>query len=318
MSKMKLSDIAQAINQKGRPLLENMESTQQMFEERIRTLREQRNKLAAIEAEAIRQRNEQAAAAAKGQEADAAQADASGDAAAQQAAPAAPIEPVQTVQTTVVAPSEFIRSAAQPKYNKPRQQAPGQPRPAQGGAQQKNRPQGAQAQGCPQVQQRTDAARGPARTPHGNGQAPARQPRPNGAQGTRDFAPRGDRGDYAQRQQRNFNGGANAQGGPQRRNDGQRPQQQRAAGGPAAAGRRPAPRAGATPLVPPVEKERVSNYDPNRSAYNKNSNGDKKPKNKKQIMKETLASKRGSDDRVYGPRKRKPKRQEPKTYIEAI
>ncbi|GEM_PF-176021 len=68
-------------------------------------------------------------------------------------------------------------------------------------------------------------------------------------------------------------------------------------------------------LAPPLEKERVSNYDPNKSAYdNKKHDYDKKSASRKLILNKTQNS---FDDSRYHKGRRK-KSQEPKMYIEPI
>ena len=60
-------------------------------------------------------------------------------------------------------------------------------------------------------------------------------------------------------------------------------------------------------LLPVMEKERVSNYDPNKNNYNRQHDPEKKaPKQKKQIMKETVRAAGGLDDEWR--RSKKPKK----------
>ena len=75
---------------------------------------------------------------------------------------------------------------------------------------------------------------------------------------------------------------------------------------------RPAPRAAIE--TPAVEKERVSNYDPNKSNYNRNYDNDRKAKPRKGIVEKGAVMR--DDERVRG--RRKPKKQAPAHVIEPI
>ncbi len=71
--------------------------------------------------------------------------------------------------------------------------------------------------------------------------------------------------------------------------------------------------------LPPVqEKERVSNYDPNRSAYSKKDLGEKKLRPKKQMPYKKNSPGMQFDDRMYGNRRNKRKNNQPKMHIEPI
>ncbi|MFZ5975565.1 MAG: translation initiation factor IF-2 [Bacillota bacterium] len=87
--------------------------------------------------------------------------------------------------------------------------------------------------------------------------------------------------------------------------------------GRAAAARKPGKAKPINAVLPPAqEKEKVSNYDPNRSAYSKDNQSEKKPRSKKAVLKKINDS-NGFEDRVYGSRR--PKRKAPeKTHIEPI
>jgi translation initiation factor IF-2 len=69
-------------------------------------------------------------------------------------------------------------------------------------------------------------------------------------------------------------------------------------------------------LPPPQEKEKVSNYDPNRSAYSQKDTAEKKPRSRKATLKKQLSA--GLDDRTYGSRRPKRKTTEAKAHIEPI
>ena len=64
-----------------------------------------------------------------------------------------------------------------------------------------------------------------------------------------------------------------------------------------------------TPAVPPMEKGRVSNYDPKKSSYTRVFDSDKRQKSKKQLEKERYAKQGGIDEVIRGRRPRK--RQQP-------
>ena len=70
------------------------------------------------------------------------------------------------------------------------------------------------------------------------------------------------------------------------------------------------------PLPPAQEKEKVSNYDPNRSAYAKDKVGEKKPRSRRTHRKGSGPI--GLDDRMYGSRRPKRKSADMKKRIEPI
>ena len=138
--------------------------------------------------------------------------------------------------------------------------------------------QGAQGQGRPYGQQRPYGQRdGQQQRPYGQGGGN----RPYGQRdGARPFAPRDKDADAPQQQRR----------APQQR-----------AGGFA--------RSRGPELVPVMEKERVSNYDPNKNNYQRQHDPEKKAqKPKKQIMKESVRAAGGLDDEWR--RSKKPKKQQ--------
>ncbi len=97
---------------------------------------------------------------------------------------------------------------------------------------------------------------------------------------------------------------------PGQRGGAGRPQQRGGFGG----------RTRAPELTPVVEKERVSNYDPNKQNYQRQHDPEKKqPKQKKAIMKETFAASGGLDDDWRGSKKRPRKgQQQQQTHIEPV
>ncbi|MEG1560746.1 MAG: translation initiation factor IF-2, partial [Clostridia bacterium] len=76
-------------------------------------------------------------------------------------------------------------------------------------------------------------------------------------------------------------------------------------------------RSAGTPVAPPIGKERVSNYDPNKSAYERSHEFDKKTKNKKAILKETTPGVWDEDSRM-GNRRRPRKQPAPVFKMEPI
>lgn len=98
-------------------------------------------------------------------------------------------------------------------------------------------------------------------------------------------------------------GGFNKEDGGQRQRSAQRPQR---TGGMSAA-----------PVMPSLEKERVSNYDPNKKNYRKNHDNDQTPKNNK---KDSVRRQQnfGDDDEFFRVRKPKREKKEPKRVIEPI
>ena len=162
---------------------------------------------------------------------------------------------------------------------RPQQSGGYAPRPQQGGYQQ--RPQQGSYQQRPQdggYQQRPQQSGGYA-------------PRPQQGGG---YAPRPQGGGYAPRPQ----GGGYAQG------SGYAPRP--AQGGFARGGKPPAP------ITPSVSKERVSNYDPNKSNYTRNYEAEKKARSKKALQKETVAPVARSawdEDAPMGGNRRRPRKQ---------
>ena len=112
-------------------------------------------------------------------------------------------------------------------------------------------------------------------------------------------------GGYQQRPQ----GGGYQQGGYQQRPQGgggfQRPQGEGFQRRPSM-GAKPA-----APIAPAVGKEKVSNYDPNKSNYTRNYEAEKKARNKKAIQKEAVPIARAAwdEDAPMGSSRRKPRRQ---------
>ena len=71
-------------------------------------------------------------------------------------------------------------------------------------------------------------------------------------------------------------------------------------------------------LTPTIEKERVSNYDPNKQNYQRQHDPEKKvPKQKKAILKESFAAKGGLDDDWRGSKKR-PRKDQKQVHIEPV
>ena len=200
--------------------------------------------------------------------------------------------PEPRVQKTPPAQGGYQQHTIDPAMYQQRPQGSYQQRP-QGGYQQ--RPQGEGYQQRPQggYQQR----------PQGEGY----QQRPQGGYQQR---PQGEgfqqrpQGGYQQRPQ----GGGFQQGGYQQRPQGggfQRPQGegfQRRPG----MGAKPA-----APIAPAVGKEKVSNYDPNKSNYTRNYEAEKKARTKKAIQKEAVPIARAAwdEDAPMGSSRRKPRKQ---------
>ncbi len=163
-----------------------------------------------------------------------------------------------------------------------------QQRPQQGGYQQ--RPQQGGYQQRPQdggYQQRPQQGGYAPRPQQGGGYAP--RPQQGGG-----YAPRPQGGGYTPRPQ----GGGYAQSG------GYAPRP--AQGGFARGGKPPAP------ITPSVSKERVSNYDPNKSNYTRNYEAEKKARSKKALQKETVAPVARStwdEDAPMGGNRRRPRKQ---------
>ncbi len=66
------------------------------------------------------------------------------------------------------------------------------------------------------------------------------------------------------------------------------------------------------PVAPPMEKGRVSNYDPKKNSYTRVFDSDKRQKSKKQLEKERYAKQGGLDEVIRGHRPRKRQHQAPK------
>ena len=267
------------------------------------------------------------------------------------AKPAAPAEPVAQVKPAEASPAEQKPAAQSPAEQRPAQEAPAHaapqsgyqqhtidpamyqktpqqggyaPRP-QGGYQQRDgyvpRPQGQggyQQQGgyAPRPQGGYQQRDGYAPRPQGQGGYQQREgyaPRPQGQGG---YAPRPQgQGGYQQRD--GYAPRPQGQGGYAPRPQGQggyapRPQGQggyapRPQGGfpPRSAGPKPAP------LAPAAGKEKVSNYDPNKSNYTRNYEAEKKARNKKAIQKEAVPIERAAwdEDAPMGSARRRPRKQ---------
>lgn len=76
---------------------------------------------------------------------------------------------------------------------------------------------------------------------------------------------------------------------------------------------------GFTDIVAPIEKEKVSNYDPNKSNYTRSYDAEKKPKSRKALVKViSPAAPDFDDDRPKGAKKFKPKSRQPIKRFEPI
>ena len=148
------------------------------------------------------------------------------------------------------------------------------PRPQQGQGGYTPRPQQGQGGYTPRPQQGQGGY-----TPRPQGQG-GYTPRPQGGQGGYTPRPQGGQGGYTPR--------------PQGGQGGYTPRPQGGQGGFAPRGPRPATAGATTPAA--GTKERVSNYDPNKSAYVKPRENDKKAKNKKAIARETAPSAKNWDE----------------------
>ena len=218
-------------------------------------------------------------------------------------------------------PAPAEPAAAQPAaVNQPEAPAAAQqenPEGAKPAPEQKPAAQPARPASMPRPQQGTFAARPRPQTP---GAAPGQRPGPQGqtgyaarpAQGQGGFAPRPQQGGYAPRPQ---------QGGfaPRPQQGGFAPRPQGTAGRPFGQGARPAPSApgaarpaGARParpmsrgpeLIPTVEKERVSNYDPNKKLRQRQHDPEHQAaKNRKQLARDSGYSM--EDEVIRGRRKK--------------
>ena len=138
------------------------------------------------------------------------------------------------------------------------------------------------------------------------------QQRPQGGYGQRDGSYQRSQDDYGRDKDSSFQ---RPQGSPQRPQQGARFGQSR---GPVQGGRPEKSRqAGAAPtLSPTAEKEKVSNYDPNKNAYVRNYDSEKKVKSKRTLFKESYVP-TGLDDEKFGV-KRPKKRIELKQSMEPI
>ena len=172
------------------------------------------------------------------------------------------------------------------------------PRGPQGQGGYANGPRPAGQQGNFQPRQGNFAPRGP----QGQG-GYANGPRPAGQQGNFQprqggFAPRGPQG------QGGFNNGPRPAGG-------QRPAGQQGSRPAGQQGQRPQSRSRGPELAPVVEKERVSNYDPNKKQYIRQHDPERVAKSRKQLAKENANFNGGMDDEVVrgGKRARTGKKQ---------
>ena len=171
------------------------------------------------------------------------------------------------------------------------------PRAQQSAPAQTARPQNA----APRAQQGNFAPRGqqggqrPANAPRPMGGQGSFQPRGNGQQGN--FAPRGQQSGFAPRgQQQSGFAPRGQQGGAQ---SGQRP----AGGQRPMGGGRPQRAPKGPELMPTVEKERVSNYDPNKKMRQRQHDPEHQPvKNRKQLARDTGY---GMDDDIVRGRRKK-------------
>ncbi len=208
------------------------------------------------------------------------------------------------------------------QQNRPPRQDGYQPRPQQGNGYQPQQGNGYQPR--PQQGNGYQPQQGNGYQPRpqqGNGYQPQQgngyQPRPQQGNGYQPqqgngYQPRPQQGNGYQPQQGNGYQPRPQQGGYQPRPQGgypPRPQQggtgPRPAGQPggfAPRGPRPAG-TGTTPAPSTGGKERVSNYDPNKSAYARTKEADKKAKNKKAMSRETAPSASNWDDDSTGNRK---------------
>ena len=230
------------------------------------------------------------------------------EAPASQAAPEAPKKPANSGYEAHAIVQDDRRRPQQGNGYQPQQGNGYQPRPQQGNGYQP-RPQtgnGYQPQQGNGYTPRPQQGNGYQPRPQtGNGYQPQQgngyTPRPqqgNGYQPRQDgYQPRPQQGGgYTPRPQ----GGGNYPPRPQQGGTGPRPGGQ--PGGFAPRGPRPAG-AGAPPAPAAGGKERVSNYDPNKSAYARSKEADKKAKNKKAMSREAAPSAANWDDDSTGNRK---------------
>ena len=217
------------------------------------------------------------------------------EAPAAQAAPEAPKKPANSGYEAHAIVQDDRRRPQQGTSYQPRQDGY-QPRTQQGAGGYQPRQDGYQPrpqQGAGGYQPRQDGYQ--PRPQQGTGYQPRQdgyQPRPQ--QGTGGYQPRPQQGGYQQRPQ----GGYPPR--PQQGGTGPRPGGQ--TGGFAPRGPRPA--GTGAPAAPAAGgKERVSNYDPNKSAYARSKEADKKAKNKKAMSREAAPSAANWDDDSTGNRK---------------
>ena len=192
----------------------------------------------------------------------------------QPAAPAAPARPA--------APAPVSGAPASPRPMRPAAPvAPGAQRPMQRPAMQ-GAQQGRPMQPRPHQGQGAQGNRPYGQSPQGGPARPMNGPRP---MGPRPFGQGGPRP-------------AGAAGGP-------RPAGSFGQGGPRPMGPRPGMGRKGPELVPTVEKERVSNYDPNKKLYMRQHDPERVARNRKQLVRENGI---GFDDEVVrgGRKKRKP------------
>ncbi len=175
------------------------------------------------------------------------------------------------------------------------------PRAQQSAPAQTARPQNA----APRAQQGNFAPRGQQGGQQG-GQRPANAPRPMGGQGN--FQPRGNgqQGNFAPRgQQSGFAPRGQQQGGfaPRGQQGGAQSGQRPAGGQRPMGGGRPQRAPKGPELMPTVEKERVSNYDPNKKMRQRQHDPEHQPvKNRKQLARDTGY---GMDDDIVRGRRKK-------------
>ncbi len=340
MTKIKVTDAAKQLGAGAKELLDKISGTRKGNGDTLAALRKLEEKLAAQEMKA----KEEADRAREENERKQAEADRIAAANAQEEALRAAViaerdrarrenEPAQAPAPAAEAPVAQEKPAqAAPKAEQPQQrpQQQGERRPfnrennPQGdrrGQQQGNRPQRPgftprpfvpnpndpnalvnrqnpnfvppQGQQAPQQGERRpfnrDGQQGERRPFNRDGQGQQGERRPfnrdgQGQQGNRPFQPRGDRPFVPRDKDKDADT-------PQQR----RPQQ------------RPASRPKAPDMLPVMEKERVSNYDPNKNNYNRQHDPEKKAqKPKKQIMKENVRAAGGLDDEWR--RSKKPKK----------
>ena len=343
MTKVKLKEATKELNQKTNAVLEESTRIRRSAEQLLQQLQRQRMQMVREEEEAQKRLQAEQHTKAwtmpddEELEPSAAQETVQAEAPAPASAPEAPEKPEKEAENAPKpakpAPSaEAPRPAEAPKPAAPKAEAPARPAPAapapapraavgpaprvlpgrQPIAQQRQagtypqprpaaprpqgqgnfapRPQGQQG-GRPQGQQGGYQQRAGMNGPRPQGQGNF-APRPQGQQGGR---PQGQQGGYQQRpgQQGQGSFGGRPQGGnrPQGQQGG-RPQ-----------GGRPQRGAGAE-LAPVVEKERVSNYDPNKKQYQRQHDPERVAKSRKQLAKENANFNGGVDDEVIRGGKR--------------